>query len=131
MMYISGKNLSKRTTFNMIPHFTDYTFEDTEFLRIFSEIIVRFALIWALASKALIERGREFQINDNGVSFQAPGVSDVLMTQYSNEYTQWKEHCELIKKNFKPAALGLGSIPGFAGSPAYRRLRFLRARQIW
>jgi len=123
--------ISGLDAFNMIPHFTDYTFEDTEFFRIFGEIIVRFALIWALASKALIERGREFQINDNGVSFQAPAVSDVLMTQYSNEYTMWKDQCQLIKSNMKSAPLGLCGISGMSGSPQVRRLRFLRQRQIW
>jgi hypothetical protein len=123
--------ISGMDAFNMIPHFTDYTFEDTEFLRVFGEIIVRFALIWALASKALIERGREFQINDNGVSFQAPAVSDVLMTQYSNEYTMWKDQCQLIKSNMKPGPLATAQISGYMGSPAYARLRHLRARRIY
>jgi hypothetical protein len=117
--------------FNMIPFFTDYTFEDTEFFRVFGEIIVRFALIWALASKALIERGREFQINDNGVSFQAPAVSDVLMTQYSNEYNMWKEQANLIKNSMRGAPLGLVGLNGYQSSPAWRRLRFVRARQKW
>lgn len=117
--------------FNMIPHFTEYTWEDTEFFQVFGEIIVRFALIYALASKALIERGREFQINDNGVSFQPPGVSDVLMTQYSSEYQHWESDVRLIKQNMKPGPLGLGTLRPLAASPQFMRLRHLRERRIY
>lgn len=117
--------------FNMIPHFTEYSFDDTEFLRIFGEIIVRHALVYALASKALIERGREFQISDNGVTFQPPGVSDVLGTQYSTEYQHWESDVRLIKQNMKPAPFGLGGLRPLAVAPQYMRLRHLRARRIY
>lgn len=117
--------------FNMIPHFTYFTFEDTDFLNIFGEIIVRHALVYALASKALIEKGREFNISDNGVTFQPPGVSDVLMTQYSTEYTHWQDDVRLIKANMKPQAIGLGTLRPLSSSPAYRRLRHLRERSIY
>lgn len=118
-------------SFNMIPHFTAYTFEDTEFFNIFGEIIVRFALIYALASKALIEKGREFQITDNGVNFQPPGVSDILNTQYSTEYTQWQDNVKLIKANMKPGPIGLGTLRPLAASPQYLRMRHLRARSVF
>jgi len=118
-------------SFNMIPHFTEFTFEDTDFFNIFGEIIVRFALVYALASKALIERGREFQINDNGVTFQPPGVSDILQTQYSNEYNMWKDDVRLIKQNMKPSPLGLGTLRPLASSPQFARLRHLRSKRIF
>jgi hypothetical protein len=117
--------------FNMIPHFTEFTFEDTDFFGMFGEIIVRFALIYALSSKALIERGREFQINDNGVTFQPPGVSDILMTQYSSEYQHWESDIRLIKQNMKPGPAGLGTLRPLAASPQYLRLRHLRSRRIY
>lgn len=118
--------------FNMIPHFTAYTFEDSEFFNIFGEIITRFALIQALSSKALIERGREFQINDNGVTFQPPGVSDILMTQYSNEYQHWDSDCKLIKQNMKSICFGLGTLSGLnSPNPAVMRLRHLKARRVY
>jgi hypothetical protein len=115
--------------FNMIPHFTHYTFEDTQFFDVFGANIVHGALIWALSSKALIERGREFQITDNGTSFQPPGVSDILTTQYNTEYTQWKEDLKLIKQNMKPMGLGLGSMRPYQASPQLMRLRHLRERR--
>jgi hypothetical protein len=123
--------IASMSAFNMIPHFTNYSYEDTDFIGTFGEILVRHALIYALASKALIERGREFQITDNGVSFQPPGVSDILSTQYSNEYTQWKDHVDLIKKNFKPSPLGLGTLRPMAASPQYLRLRHLKSRSVF
>lgn len=122
--------IASLSAFNMIPHFTYYSFEDTEFFNIYGEIIVRHALIYALASKALIERGREFNLTDNGVAFQPPGVSDILMTQYSNEYTQWQDNVKLIKANMKPGPKGLGTLRPLAASPQYMRLRHLRERRI-
>lgn len=123
--------IAAKDSFNMIPHFTAYTFEDTDFFEIFGEIIVRFALIYALASKALIERGREFQITDNGVSFQPPSVADLLNSQYGTEYTQWQDNVKLIKANMKPSPLGLGTLRPLASSPQFMRLRHLRSRQIY
>jgi len=119
------------SAFNMIPHFTEFRFDDSDFLLIFGEIIVRHALIYALASKTLIERGREFQINDNGVTFQPPGVSDMLNTQYSTEYQHWESDIKLIKANMKPAVQGLGTLRPLATIPALARLRHRRAGRIY
>lgn len=117
--------------FNMIPHFTYYTFEDTEFFNIYGTNVVQGALVWALSSKALIEKGREFQITDNGTSFQPPGVSDVLGTQYSTEYTQWVEQLKLIKQNMKPMGLGLGIMTPYQCSPQIMRTRHQRQRRYF
>lgn len=40
-------------------------------------------MLYALASQALLERGREFQTTDNGVTFNPPSISELLNTQYS------------------------------------------------
>ena len=122
--------ISALSAFNMIPHFTAFTFEDTEIINIFGEIIVRHALISALASKALIERGREMSISDNGISFTPPSVSDMLSTQYSTEYTQWQDNVKQIKGNMKPAPIGLGTMRPLNSSPQYRRLRHRREGQV-
>jgi hypothetical protein len=76
--------------FNQTPYFTSYTFDDTLVVDTFSEVLVEGATLQALASKALIERGREFQIVDNGVHFNPPSVSDLMNTQY----------CTLINHHF-------------------------------
>ena len=119
------------TAFNQIPHFTFFTFEDTGIIDNFFEVLVQHATIYALASKALIERGREFNISDNGLTFQPPSVSELVNSQWSAELSNWWEKVKLIKGNMKPAAFGLGTLRPMAVSPQFLRLRHLRARQIY
>jgi hypothetical protein len=118
------------TAFNQIPHFTFFTFEDTEIIDNFFEVLVQHATIYALASKALIERGREFNISDNGLTFQPPTVSELMNSQWSAELSNWWEKVKLIKANMKPSPFGLGTLRPMAVSPQFLRLRHLRARQI-
>jgi len=117
--------------FNEIPHFTWYTWEDTDFVDQFLDVLAQHATVFALASKVMLERGREFDITDNGTSFRPPGVSDVLQTQYTTELNNWWEKVKLIKQNMKPMGIGLGTLRPMAINPAYLRLRHLRARQIY
>jgi hypothetical protein len=118
--------------FNEIPHFTFYTFEDTEFIKIFHDVIVQGATLMALASKSLLERGREFQFNDNGISFTPPTVSELMNTQWSTELNNHWEKVKLIKSNLKPQPLGLGTLTiSTSRHPAIQRLRHLRSRQIY
>lgn len=69
--------------FNQTPTFTSYSLQDTSFVTTFTELLVEGATLYALSSQALIERGREFQITDNGLNFDPPNVSELLNTQYS------------------------------------------------
>lgn len=117
--------------FNQIPHFTFFTFEDTEIVQQFAAILVEGAVIWALGSKALLERGREFQITDQGLNFNPPTVSELMQTEWSNLLNHHKEVVKEIKANMKPSPYGLGTFTiSTSRHPAIRRLRHLRARQI-
>ena len=117
--------------FNEIPHFTSFTFDDSEIIAQFQNVIVQGALIFALASKALIERGREFSISDNGLNFTPPTMSDILGTQYQKEMDNHMEKLKMIKQNMKPLPLGLGLITITAArNPVISQLRHRRARQI-
>jgi len=117
--------------FNEIPHFTSFTFDDNAFIDQFGQILVEFAALWAMASQALIERGREYQITDNGISFQPPTVSELLNTQYGTGLTHYWEKLKFIKNSLKPHPKGLGVFTmTSARNPAVARLRHLRARQI-
>jgi len=117
--------------FNEIPHFTFFTFEDTEIIAQFHDVIVQGATLMALSSKALLERGREFQINDQGIQFTPPGVSDLMQTEWAAELANHFEKVKLIKFNMKPGPIGLGTLTiSTARHPALARLRHLRARQI-
>lgn len=119
------------TEFNQIPHFTEFTFDDVEFVKMFQAILVQGAVIRALASKALIERGREFTISDNGINFTPPTVSEMLSTQWSTELTNFTEKLKQIKANMKPSPMGLGTLTiTVARNPLVSQLRHRRARQI-
>lgn len=71
------------SNFNQTPSFTFFTFDDTDVIDTFAEVLVMGGVLQALASKALIERGREFQMSDDGVNFNPPNVSELMNTQYS------------------------------------------------
>jgi hypothetical protein len=120
------------TMFNEIPHFTLFTWDDTPIIEQFHDIITQGAVYLALGAQALIERGREFSVQDNGIGFNPPTVSELLNTQYTAEMTAWLDKAKLIKHNMKPSCIGLGTMSFVTGvSPQIRRLRNLRARQIF
>jgi len=117
--------------FNQVPFFTFFTFEEDYFVEQFGEILVEGATLYALASQALIERGREFQLTDNGVNFNPPTVSELLQTQYGTLLSNYWEKLKFIKASLRPSPIGLG-VFGMtsAWNPAIRNLRHLRERQI-
>jgi len=118
--------------FNEVPHFTFFTWEDTPIMEQFHDVLVQGGLYLALGAQALIERGREFQINDNGTGFTPPTISELLNTQYQKEMDAWWDKCKVIKYSMSSSPLGLGTLSFVNGaSPQIRRLRHLRARQIW
>ena len=118
--------------FNQIPHFTFFTFEDGDIIAQFHEMIVQGGAIYALSSKALLERGREFQLNDSGVQFTPPTVSELMQTEWSAELNIHLEKLKMIKASMKPSPLGLGTRTiSTSRSPAIARLRHLRARQLF
>ena len=82
--------------FNSIPKFTDFTLENSRFVDCFAEVLVEGAVIYALSSQALLERGREFTLNDDdgGVFLQPPAVAEILNTQFS---TLLGHHWEKLK----------------------------------
>jgi hypothetical protein len=118
--------------FNEIPMFTMFTFDDTPIIEQFHDILVQGSLYLALGAQALIERGREFVINDNGIGFTPPSVSELISSQYDKEMAAWYEKVKLIKMNMRPSCIGLGTLTFTSGaSPLIRRLKHLRERQIF
>ena len=117
--------------FNQVPYFTFFTFDEDIVVDQFGEILVEGATLYALASIALIERGREFQITDNGLNFNPPTVSELLQTQYSTLLSHYWEKLKYIKNSLRPAPRGLGVFSmNSAINPAFARLRHLRARRL-
>ena len=83
--------------FNQIPKFTNFNFSDRKFVDTFYEVLIEGAVIHALASRSLIERGREYAIEDNGVYLNPPALSDLLQNQFSILYNIHFEKLKLIK----------------------------------
>lgn len=117
--------------FNQVPYFTFFKFDDDDFVDQFGEVLVEGATLYGLASIALIERGREFQLTDNGLNFNPPTVSELLQTQYSTLLAHYWEKLKYIKNSLRPAPRGLGVFSMNSGiNPAFSRLRHLRARRL-
>ena len=117
--------------FNQVPYFTFFTFEEDGFVDQFGEILVEGATLYALVSKALIERGREFSITDNGLRFSPPTVSELMESQYSTLLTVYTDKLKMIKNSLRPAPRGLGVFSmNSAINPAFARLRHLRQRRL-
>lgn len=118
--------------FNQVPYYTFFQMDDDNFVEQFGEVLVEGATLYALSSKALIERGREYQITDNGISFNLPTVSELLNTQYGTLLTNYWDKLKYIKNSLRPAPMGLGVFSmSSAINPAFARLRHLRARRIY
>lgn len=117
--------------FNEVAHTTMFTFDNSQFVDQYFHILVQGATILALSSKALIERGREFVISDNGINFTPPTISELLNSQYSTEIANHTERLKAIKSNLKPFPLGMGTLSITAArNPVLSQLRHRRARQI-
>ena len=117
--------------FNMVPFFTNFSFADNEIKTTFSSLLVEGAYVVALASQALIEKGRDFTISDGGISYQPPQLGDFLASQYNNFLSTYRERLKFIKNNIRSGPVGYGTFTNLtSGSPAVNRLRHLRARKI-
>lgn len=87
--------------FNQTPSFTNFGLDNTLFVKTFSEILVEGATLYALSSKALLEKGREFVVEDGGISFVPPSVAEMLNTQFSTLLTHHWDKLKTIKSRIK------------------------------
>lgn len=126
--------------FNMIPHWTHFTFEDTHIIHLYQELFTEGAYILSLIKQSLAEKGREFNITDDGTSFQPPQLGEFMMGIINALLTSYRDRIKYIKVNYKPYPLSIGSVYGMNSTsnnngngllnPAYHRLSHLRARKI-
>jgi hypothetical protein len=117
--------------FNMVPFFTSFTFADEIIYKTFSHAITEGAVILALSSQALVEKGRDFTISDGGISYQPPALGDFLNSQYQNFMTSYRERLKFIKNSIRPNPTSFGTFTNLSsGAPAFVRLRHLRSRKI-
>lgn len=117
--------------FNSTPFFTSYLFSDEIIYKTFSNLIVEGAYIVALASQALVEKGRDFTISDGGISYQPPQLGDFLQSHYQNWLTSYRDRLKFTKASIRPGPASFGTYSNLSsGSPAFARLRHIRQRRI-
>jgi hypothetical protein len=91
--------------FNQVPNFTSYTFDDARFVNRFASILVDGATLYCLSSQALIEKGREFTIVNDGIEIDPPCISDLMMEQYRLLYPVYWDKLKMIKVNLTRVGL--------------------------
>jgi hypothetical protein len=117
--------------FNMIPFFTGFTFADEVIYKLFSAAIVEGAYVFAISSQALLEKGRDFTISDGGISYQPPALGDFLQSHFGTWLTSYRERLKFIKNSIRPGPQAFGTYSNLSsGSPAFQRLKHLRARRV-
>ena len=117
--------------FNMIPFFTSYTFADELIYKLFAAALVEGAYVFAVASQALVEKGRDFTISDGGLSYQPPQLGDFLQSHYGTWLTSYRERLKFIKNSIRPGPRVFGTYSNLSsGAPAFTRLKHLRSRRI-
>ncbi len=117
--------------FNMIPFFTSYTFADRIIYTTFAHAITEGAYILAVASQALVEKGRDFNISDGGINYQPPQLGDFLQSNYNNFLTSYRDRLKFIKNSIRPSPVSYGTYSNLSsGAPAWTRLRHLKGRRI-
>lgn len=117
--------------FNMIPFFTSYSFADRIIYTTFAHAITEGAYILAVASQALLEKGRDFNISDGGINYQPPQLGDFLQTHYSNFMTAYRDRLKFMKNSIRPSPVSYGTYSNLSsGAPAWTRLRHARQRKI-
>jgi hypothetical protein len=89
------------SSFNCIPYFTDITLDDKELLTHIADLLVTYACHVLLMKQSLLEKGREFSVQDHGVGFNPPNVSEFAWQISSNLFDRWNERVKSLKTDEK------------------------------
>ena len=80
-----------------IPGYVDGSMPISVRQKKYQDLLVQGATIQLLAGMALVERGREFVMTDNGVRYSPPSVSEILITEWQFEYQMYLDKIRLMK----------------------------------
>ena len=116
--------------FNLTPTITGFTFEDMLTRTLFADMLTQGAMLQAWSGQAILESGREFSINDNGVVLQPPPVSGTITSLFNAHLADYRAKLRECKHNMRPSPLGLSAGSLFVRNPAVTRLRHLRSKEI-
>lgn len=97
------------SNFNQTPKFTNFAFDDSEFINTFTEVLVEGAVLQALGAQALLERGREYAVDASGLFRASSSVSDLLNDQYRMLLSHHENKLQTIKRDFQWVASPLSS----------------------
>lgn len=61
------------------------------------DLVVEYAMYLALMQKSLVEKGREFAIEDNGMYYNPPNLSNHMMDVAANVINNWFRKVQLIR----------------------------------
>lgn len=85
------------SAFNMSPPVTYLKFTDEENMDQLSDLLVTYAAHLLLTNKALVEKGREYSVKDNGIEYEAPQLGNFLLGTSDNLYRYWYERVRVLK----------------------------------
>lgn len=85
------------SAFNMIPNITYFKFTDEENIDQISDLLVTYAAHLLLIRQALVEKGREYSISDNGIEYAGPNIGQFMLTVSDNLYQYWYGRVQVLK----------------------------------
>jgi len=115
--------------FNMVPFFTSFLFSDPVIYKLFAAAIVEGAYVFALASQALLEKGRDINLSEGGINYQPPMLGDFIQSHYSSWLTSYRERLKFMKNSIRPGPVTFGTF-NLGSSPAVQRLRHIRGKRL-
>ena len=83
----------------LIPEIEESTFLNGDFCMFFTYPLVLGAMLELLPGKALIEKGTEFTVQDNGISHNLLSLSDLVLKLIEIESYNYREEIKLIRAN--------------------------------
>lgn len=115
--------------FNMVPFFTSFLFSDPVIYKLFAAAIVEGAYVFALASQALLEKGRDINLSEGGINYQPPMLGDFIQSHYSSWLTSYRERLKFMKNSIRPGPISFSTY-SLGTSPAISRLKHLRSKRL-
>lgn len=95
---LAALELSLRA-FNMRPVITYFKWDDEEIIDMIADLLVTYASYMLLSRQSLLERGREFQMNDSGINFIPPPVSDMTFAVANEMWVNWEHQVRILKES--------------------------------
>lgn len=113
---------------NSEPPGTDYNY--VNYPRRWLHLLAFGGSAFALKRQMILEKAKEMAVNDQGIGWQPPPMSDVLRVAAENWEKLFVEHTEKVKRNHRPQPRGLGSMQTAAVAPTILKFRHLKSGRV-